>query len=379
LQAFAHPHLDALVQAQSKKHALSSSDHAVSSASAAVASTADDDAAGDPTLPLEAGADDAAKHSAKRPRLDADGFAVPSAVESRPTISLPTSVTEIDWAHIKLGALIGKGAMGAVNRAAYAMPDSDGVVLDVAVKQLHQSADGELPQKEIDRFRSELILLSRLKHDNIVKCFGGILSSSATSPLAIVMEYVGETLKRRISRSGGLVGKLALADLVEISTGMARGIAFLHAQAIIHRDVKPGNCLLLGNVAKLCDFGISRAHEGTSAMTRIGTPTFMAPEVLRGEAYSTKADIYSMGMILWQMTSAEQPFGKPGAGDGDGDAADAFNVIMKAAVQHSRPDFLPITPAPLVELIDACWHRVPAARPCADELVAALEAIDTSN
>jgi serine/threonine protein kinase len=371
--------LDALVQAQSKKHSLAVAD-------SAVASTADDaagtGASGDPTLPLDGdvggggGAD--AKHLSKRPRIDAEGFAVPSAVESRPTISLPTSVTEIDWAHIKLGALIGKGAMGAVNRAHYAVPDGDGLVLDVAVKQLHQSADGELPQKEIDRFRSELILLSRLKHENIVKCFGGILSSSVTSPLAIVMEYVGETLKRRISRSGGLVGKLTLADLVEIATGMARGIAFLHGESIIHRDVKPGNCLLLGNVAKLCDFGISRAHEGTSAMTRIGTPTFMAPEVLRGEAYSTKADIYSMGMILWQMTSAEQPFGKPGAAGDDGDAADAFNVIMKAAVQHSRPEFLPITPAPLVELIDACWHRVPAARPSADELVAALEAIDTT-
>lgn len=375
LQAFAHPHLDALVEAQQKKHARPTD--------AAAASTNDNDAADDDgggsTLPLGGAA---ALHDVKRARVDADGFAVPSLPVAasasassavRPLISLPQSVNEIDWAHIKLGAVIGKGAMGAVHRAQFTMPS--GEVIDVAVKQLHQSADGELPQKEIDRFRSELILLSRLQHENIVKCYGGILSSSAASPLAIVMEFIAETLKRRITRTGGLVGTMTFAELVEICSGMARGIAFLHDQAIIHRDLKPGNCLLRGNVAKVCDFGISRSHEGTSAMTRIGTPTFMAPELLKGEPYGKSIDVYSFGMIAWQLSTGAHPFGKPGAGDGDGDAADAFNIIMKAAVKNERPEFAPGTPAPLVELIDACWHRVPAARPSAAELVAALEAM----
>ena len=386
LQAFSHPHLEALVEAQQKKKQ----------------DGAGDDDANASTLPFVGGGvggvDAGAEHDAKRARVDADGFAVPAALgarpvaaaavsssaassssstSARPLISLPQSVNEIDWAHIKLGAVIGKGAMGAVHRAHFTTPG--GQVIEVAVKQLHQSADGELPQKEIDRFRAELILLSRLDHENVVKCYGGILSSSAASPLAIVMEFVAETLKRRITKSGGLVGTMAFAEYVEIALGMARGIAFLHDKAIIHRDLKPGNVLLRGNVAKLCDFGISRSHEGTSAMTRIGTPSFMAPEVLKSEPYGKSVDVYSFGMIAWQMSTAAHPFGKPGAADADGDAADAFLVIMKAAVKHERPDFAPNTPQPLIELIDACWHRIPAARPSAAEMVLALEAMEKTD
>jgi hypothetical protein len=382
LQAFSHPHLEALVEAQQKKK------HDGGGG---------DDDANASTLPFvgngAGGVEAGAEHDAKRARVDADGFAVPAALSARPgaaaaaasssstsarpLISLPRSVNEIDWAHIKLGAVIGKGAMGAVHRAHLTTPG--GQVIEVAVKQLHQSADGELPQKEIDRFRAELILLSRLDHENVVKCYGGILSSSAASPLAIVMEFVAETLKRRITKSGGLVGTMAFAEFVEIALGMARGIAFLHDKAIIHRDLKPGNVLLRGNVAKLCDFGISRSHEGTSAMTRIGTPSFMAPEVLKSEPYGKSVDVYSFGMIAWQMSTAAHPFGKPGAADADGDAADAFLVIMKAAVKHERPDFAPNTPQPLVELIDACWHRIPAARPSAAEMVLALEAMEKTD
>ena len=220
---------------------------------------------------------------------------------------MPRAVREIAWSELTCGKLIGRGAMGSVYMGDYTPPGSSTSVA-VAVKRLHASEAGALSVRDIERFRDELVLLASLQHANVVTCFGAVVDapahgSSPASPLAIVMEFVPETLKRRITATRGVAGSLPLRDAVSMALDLARGVEFLHGRSIVHRDLKPGNCLLTAHGAlKLCDFGVSRqAGPGDSHMTRIGTPAFMAPEILRGEAYSSKCDVYSFGMILWQM------------------------------------------------------------------------------
>jgi len=265
----------------------------------------------------------------------------------------------------------------------------------VGVKRLHAGDSGQLTVKDIERFRAELVLLASLQHENVVTCYGAVVdapphANAPASPLAIVMEFVGDTLKRRIAVTRGLAGTLPLADLLSIALGLARGIEFLHKRSIVHRDLKPGNCLLTTtNVPKICDFGVSRSIEdGTAHMTRIGTPAFMAPEILRGDAYSEKCDVYSFAMIVWQMTSGAAPFQTPKKRKDDNeddeddkpDAADAFNVILKAAIEHRRP---PVdtarVPEALATLIDEMWHQLPHARPSFSTIVTRLDAIARSN
>jgi hypothetical protein len=199
----------------------------------------------------------------------------------------------------KLEAKLGSGGMSTVYLA------KDGT-LDraVAVKVMHREMSEQPDQ--LERFRQEARAVAKLSHPNVVAVIDA--GEDGGHPY-IVFEYVeGETLKQRIARLGALDTQEALAYAIEI----ARGLAVAHARNMVHRDIKPQNVLIdAEGRAKLTDFGISRQLEqdGMTATGRVlGTTDYVAPEQAMGRAVDPRSDIYSLGVVLYEMLVGQVPF-----------------------------------------------------------------------
>jgi eukaryotic-like serine/threonine-protein kinase len=199
----------------------------------------------------------------------------------------------------KLEAKLGSGGMSTVYLA------RDGT-LDraVAVKVMHREMSEQPDQ--LERFRQEARAVAKLSHPNVVAVIDA--GEDGGHPY-IVFEYVeGETLKQRIARVGALDTQEALAYAIEI----ARGLTVAHARNMVHRDIKPQNVLIdAEGRAKLTDFGISRQLEqdGMTATGRVlGTTDYVAPEQAMGHPVDPRSDIYSLGVVLYEMLIGQVPF-----------------------------------------------------------------------
>ena len=199
----------------------------------------------------------------------------------------------------KLEAKLGSGGMSTVYLA------NDGT-LDraVAVKVMHREMSEQADQ--LERFRQEARAVAKLSHPNVVAVIDA--GEDGGHPY-IVFEYVeGETLKQRIARVGALDPQEALAYAIEI----ARGLTVAHARNMVHRDIKPQNVLIdAEGRAKLTDFGISRQLEqdGMTATGRVlGTTDYVAPEQAMGHPVDIRSDIYSLGVVLYEMLVGQVPF-----------------------------------------------------------------------
>jgi len=154
-----------------------------------------------------------------------------------------------------------------------------------------------------------------------------------------------------------------------IAIDVSRGMLYLHSTnpVVIHRDLKSHNVLIGEHwVAKVADFGLSKiiqSWEETSKYTPCGTPKWAAPEVLRNEIYSTKADVYSFGIILWEMSTRQDPF--PGMS--------AFELIVQVGKHGLRPGALNES-NPLAHIIAECWEDNPKLRPSFERVLSILEA-----
>jgi hypothetical protein len=199
----------------------------------------------------------------------------------------------------KLEAKLGSGGMSTVYLA------KDGTLdRDVAVKVMHREMSEQADQ--LERFRQEARAVAKLSHPNVVAVIDA--GEDGGHPY-IVFEYVeGETLKQRIGRVGALDPQEALAYAIEI----ARGLTVAHARHMVHRDIKPQNVLIdAEGRAKLTDFGISRQLEqaGMTATGRVlGTTDYVAPEQAMGRGADPRSDIYSLGVVLYEMLIGQVPF-----------------------------------------------------------------------
>src|ERR687886_991361 len=202
-------------------------------------------------------------------------------------------------ARYRLDAQIGAGGMSTVYRAF----DSN-LERRVAIKLLHREMSGDSDQ--LERFRREARAVAQLSHPHIV---GVIDAGEDEGRPYIVFEYVGgETLKERIRRMGRLPIDEAIAYAIEI----ARALGCAHSHGIVHRDIKPQNVLIdAEGSAKVTDFGIARSleEEGLTADGRVlGTTDYVSPEQALGQGVDVRTDIYSLGVVLYEMLTGSVPF-----------------------------------------------------------------------
>jgi tRNA A-37 threonylcarbamoyl transferase component Bud32 len=252
-------------------------------------------------------------------------------------------VRDVVAGRYELAELVGSGGMSSVYRA------HDRVLeRTVALKVLHrQLADDD---EYVERFRREAQMVAGLVHHNIVT----VIDRGADDGRPfIVFEYVGgENLKQLVEREGPLPVERAL----ELAIQIAHGLAFAHQNGYIHRDVKPQNVLLNGNgEAKVTDFGIARSLDVQRGVTQtgavLGTSEYIAPEQAQGQHVDERTDVYSLGILLYELLTAELPF------SGDNFVAVAMQHINEPPpwVSEWRPDAPP--------RVDAAVARALAKRP----------------
>lgn len=204
----------------------------------------------------------------------------------------------------RLGAEIGRGAMGAVYRARDPQLDRD-----VAVKLIslaYAAGQGD-PQEAAARFAREARVAARLQHPNVVAVYD---FGEEADQLYLVMELVeGETLGQRLAR-GDFPGTTAALELV---AQVADALAAAHRAGVIHRDIKPGNLLLpVAGPVKVSDFGVAKAVGESTELTRtgmmVGSPAYMAPEQVQGQELDGRSDLFSLGVVLYELLMRRKPF-----------------------------------------------------------------------
>jgi serine/threonine-protein kinase len=224
-----------------------------------------------------------------------------------------------------LEARIGSGGMSTVYRAL-----DETLQRQVAIKLMNREVASDSGQ--LERFRREARAVAQLSHPHIV---GVIDAGEDESRPYIVFEYVeGETLKERIRR----LGRLPIAEAVAYAIEIARALGAAHARHIVHRDVKPQNVLIDDEgSAKVTDFGIARTldEEGLTADGRVlGTTDYVSPEQALGQPVTGQSDLYSLGIVLYEMLTGEVPF------KGENQVAVAMKHVREQLpdVQSKRPE-----------------------------------------
>ncbi|KAL3914293.1 MAG: hypothetical protein SGILL_006160, partial [Bacillariaceae sp.] len=230
----------------------------------------------------------------------------------------------------------------------------------------------------LDGWRTEVNALQRLHHPNIIRLMGSIYNENPQTH-CLVLEYCN---------AGDLASALRYPTprnfFFHVSSSISNAMSYLHQRGILHRDLKPGNVLCDGNIAsgnfvvKITDFGIatdisrlqaaakegeSNTSEGLKLSGETGTYRWMSPEVIRHESYSTPADVYSFAVMMWQFVTHEEPFC-------DTSSVEAAKLV---ALQKKRMSFPPMTPQPLVELIETSWDDDPNKRSSFSEIAESVQ------
>ncbi len=240
---------------------------------------------------------------------------------------------------------IGRGGMGVVYEG-----KQDDLDRPVAVKAL----DPKLARSKeiVERFRREGRAYARLRHEAIVAVYDLVEKDDG---LYLVTELVdGADLARILSKGGALPGDCVAV----VGARVADALDYVHFNALLHRDVKPANVMVSreGEV-KLMDFGIAKGEDDAS-LTRagmlVGSPSYMPPEVLAGVDAGPPADVWALGVSLYELLTGEKPFrGR--------DAEDLFAAIQRGKFRHVRA-LAPDCPRRLARAVERCLSRNPAGR-----------------
>lgn len=247
--------------------------------------------------------------------------------------------------HYEVLQVLGRGGFGIVFRAFDEMLQRV-VALKVMAPQLAATS----PARK--RFLREARSSAQVRHENVVQVY-----EVAEQPLPyLAMEFIpGETLQQKLDR----VGPLDVPEVLRIGRQIAEGLAAAHATDLIHRDIKPGNVLIEGgqHKVKITDFGLARAADDTSLSQSgiiAGTPMYMAPEQAEGQTLDQRADLFSLGSVLYQMVSGRPPF-----------RADSTVAVLKR-VAEDQPrairEIIPETPQWLCDIIAKLHAKNPDER-----------------
>ena len=256
----------------------------------------------------------------------------------------------IDMEELEMKQSIGVGSSCTVYKGTYRHTN-------VAIKVLRNNSQSV--QKEFER---EVEVMAKLRHPNLVLFMG----ASFQKGLCIVTEFCyGDTLFSLLHEKHNVL--ISLKQQVKMAKDTAQGMAFLHSSNLIHRDLKSLNLLLEEPInspndrihVKITDFGISRSV-GDEVMTgQMGTCHWMAPEVLANEAYGLPADVYSYGIVVWEIFARETPY------RGINPAMIPYQVLHLGL----RPDISKVTYEPIKELIERMWARDILRRPTFSDIL----------
>src|SRR3954451_18339719 len=246
----------------------------------------------------------------------------------------------------ELQEVVGTGGMSTVYRALDTLLERH-----VALKILHPHYGDDA--EYVERFRREARSVAQLSHPNIVTV---IDRGESDGQQYIVFEYVdGESLKQLVDRSGPLPARRA----IELTLQVAEALAFAHNAGLVHRDVKPQNVLVTEDgEAKVTDFGIARSldveHGVTQTGTVLGTSNYLSPEQARGQTVRPATDVYSLGVVLFELLTGEVPF------PGENFVAVAMKHINEPppSLVEKRPD----VPLRLVYAVERAPPKPPADR-----------------
>jgi formylglycine-generating enzyme required for sulfatase activity len=258
--------------------------------------------------------------------------------------------------HYEVLQVLGRGGFGIVFRAF-----DDVLQRVVALKVLAPALAATSPARK--RFLREARSSAQVRHENVVQVY-----AVEEQPLPyLVMEFIpGETLQQRLDRTG----PLEVPEIVRLGRQIAEGLAAAHATDLIHRDIKPGNVLIEGGHqrVKVTDFGLARTADDaslTQSSVLAGTPLYMAPEQAKGEKLDHRADLFSLGSVLYVMATGRPPFR----------AATTYAVLKRVAEDDPRPirEVIPELPQWLADVIGKLHAKNPddrfqSAREVADVL-----------
>lgn len=277
---------------------------------------------------------------------------------SNDSVSIDGGEWELKESQLVFNEKIASGAFGLLYRGSYCGQE-------VAIKVLKSNAqEGNAGNETMREFAQELSILRRVHHKHIIQLIGALTKQKT---MCLVTEFMhGGNVLQFVQEHA-----LKLHEIIRFSLGVAMGLDYLHKINIIHRDIKTANLLLDENsVVKIADFGVARLQptDGSTMTAETGTYRWMAPEVIAHGFYNEKADVYSYGIMVWELESGgEVPY------PGYTPLQAAVGVVQRGL----RPAISTSCNPKLAQVMQSCWLADATQRPGFEQIISLLKSIDT--